>query len=117
MRFETGILLGNPGAVRLFKLCFALPRCLALRSRLQRFKLLGGHDDGVNAPIFFNVDRLCFGLGAVAPNRFLAWVAVTRMAWLQRWIVGHFSQSSRALPRACLQIEVIGRPKYFNHYP
>lgn len=64
MRFETGILLGNPGAVRLFKLCFALPRCLALRSRLQRFKLLGGHDDGVNAPIFFNVDRLCFGLGA-----------------------------------------------------
>ncbi|WP_296447866.1 hypothetical protein [Rhodoferax sp. UBA5149] len=64
MRFESRILFVNPGFMRLLEHAFSRRQCLGFGGRFQRFKLLDRHNDGVNAPIFFHINRSNFGFGA-----------------------------------------------------
>lgn len=61
MGFKPLGLIGQPGAVRLFKFALALCQCFGPATDLKLGILLCRQDDGVNAPVLFYKNR--FGLG------------------------------------------------------
>ena len=61
--FEAAVLLCQPRTVRLVKLLFALRQRLDLAAILKFGKLLGRHNDRIDATVFFNKNWLNLGLG------------------------------------------------------
>ena len=64
MRFKALVLFCKPGTVRLLELGSALLQGLDAVGCLQLRKLLCRDDDGVNLPVFLNINGFSFGMGA-----------------------------------------------------